>query len=121
MKKKILIIEDETILGEMYKDKLTSAGFEVFWSLDVEDGIKTAKEQKPDLVLLDILLPRESGLDFLEKTKEDKEISKIPVLVFSNYDDPAAKAKALKLGAKEYLIKTSFSSREMLDKVKQYL
>ncbi len=119
--KKILIIEDEKILVEMYRDKFTQAGFEIALANSAEEGIKAAFKEKPDLILLDILLPRENGISFLAWLREQPEISSIPVVAFSNYDDPETKKEALRLGAKDYLIKTSYTPQEIIEKVKNYL
>lgn len=121
MRKKILIIEDEKDLAEMYKEKLRIEGFEVFLTDNVEEGLKIAKEEKPDLILLDILLGEENGISFLKKQKEDKEISEIPVVAFSNYDNSQTKKEAKELGVKEYLIKTNFTPKEFVEKIKNYL
>lgn len=119
--KKILIVEDEKILGEMYRDKFSQAGFEVVWAGSAEEGLRYLSKEKPDLILLDILLPRENGVAFLTKIKEKKNLSSIPVLAFSNYDDPTTKKEALRLGAKEYLIKTDYTPQGIIEKVKSYL
>ncbi len=119
--KKILIIEDERVLAEIYKEKLSGAGFEVSLALDAEGGFKAAKKEKPDLILLDVLLPGENGISFLSRLKKDPEISSIPVIVFSNYDDPKTKRKAFTLGAKSYLIKTNYTPSQLVDIIKKEL
>ncbi|MFA5080716.1 MAG: response regulator [Candidatus Paceibacterota bacterium] len=119
--KKILIIEDEKILFEMYKFKFTKAGFKVFNSIDVEGGIKIAREEHPDLIILDILLPKESGINFLEKRSDFKDIANIPVVVLSNFDDTKTKNKAYSLGATSYLIKSNFDPTEILEKLEDIL
>jgi len=119
--KKILIIEDEVVLAEMYKEKLEKEGFEVFLASEIGEGIEIAKKEKPDLILLDVLLPRENGVSFLEKIKNEEEIKSIPVIVFSNYDDPQTKKKAFELGVKEYLIKANYTPGEIVEKIKKYL
>jgi DNA-binding response OmpR family regulator len=122
MKKKILIIEDEKILGEMYRDKFIQAGFDVVWADSAEEGIKALPKENPDLVLLDILLPRASGVGFMEGLKKQKEVSPIPpVVAFSNYDEPSTKKDAFRLGVKDYLIKTNYTPQEIVDKIKNYL
>ena len=118
--KKILIIEDEKILVEMYKSKLEANNFEVVSAFSSEEGIEILKKEKPDLVILDILLPKENGITFLEKIEKIKIISDIRIVVFSNYDDPETRKKAFKLGVEDYLIKTQFTPREFLEKVKEY-
>lgn len=119
--KKILLIEDEKILVDIYKDKFEQAGFEVVLAFDVQEGLLKAKKEKPDLILLDILLPRENGIFFLQEFKNNQEISSIPVVAFSNYDDPEAKKQAVKLGVKDYLIKTNYTPAELVEKIKEYL
>jgi len=120
-KSKILIVEDEKVLAEMYKDRFAQAGFEVTLAFEAREGLKLAKKEKPDLILLDILLPGENGISFLAKLKKDQQISSIPVVAFSNYDDPETKKEAARLGIKEYLIKTNFTPQQIVEKVKEYL
>lgn len=120
-KKKILIIEDEKILAEMYKDKFKQAGFKIYSALDSERGLVLTKKEKPDLIVLDILLPKENGICFLEKLRKNPKIASIPVVVFSNYDDPETKKKAKKLKVKAYLIKTSYTPQQIVKKIKNYL
>lgn len=118
---KILIIEDEKILAEMYKDKFSRAGFEVFLAFDSKEGLEITKKEKPDLILLDILLPQEDGIVFLNWLKNEPEIASIPVVAFSNYDEPKTKKEAFELGVKEYLIKSNYTPEEVVQKIKNYL
>lgn len=118
--KKILLIEDEKFLAEMYKDKLSQAGFEVFLAFESKEGFKIAKKEKPDLIVLDILLPTENGIVFLGWLRKDPEISSIPVVAFSNYNDPETKKQAVDLGVKEYLIKTNYTPKEIVKKIRSY-
>ena len=106
--KSILLIEDEKMLAEMYRDKFSQEDFKVSLAFSAEEGLKLAKKQKPDLIILDILLPIGNGIFFLEEQRKIPKISKIPVIAFSNYDDPETKNKAYDLGVKEYLIKTNY-------------
>lgn len=115
---KILIIEDEPLLAEMYRDKFIKSGFEVFSSFSAEEGFEIIKKEKPSLVLLDILLPVENGITFLDWIKKDSEVSFIPILAFSNYDDEETKRRAFKLGVKDYLIKTNYTPQEIIEKIK---
>lgn len=120
-KKKILIIEDEKILTEMYHDTFVNAGFEVISSVEAGKALVIAKKEKPDLIILDILLPNENGIGFLKKLREDPEISSIPVIVFTNYDDSEEQRKARDLGVKDYLIKANFTPKQFVMRVKRYL
>lgn len=119
--KKMLLIEDEKILAEMYKERLIREGFVVFLAFASREGLELAKKEKPDLIVLDILLPGENGIAFLEWLRKEPELAVIPVVAFSNYDDPATKKQAAKLGVKEYLIKTNYTPREIVEKIKEYL
>ena len=121
MAKKILIVEDEKLLVEMYEDKFTQAGFEVITAFDAREALILAKREKPDLILLDILLPRANGLSFLEYLRKDSKVGSTLVVAFSNYDDPGAKKKAFELGVKDYLIKTNYTPKKIVNKIKEYL
>jgi two-component system alkaline phosphatase synthesis response regulator PhoP len=118
---KILIIEDEKVLAEMYKEKFEKEGFKVHLAFTSNEGLNLAKKEKPDLILLDILLPGEDGISFLKWLKNEPEISSIPVVIISNYDDPKAKKEAFELGVKEYLLKTDYTPQQLVEKIKKYL
>ncbi len=117
----ILVIEDEKMLAEMYRDKLERSGFKVHSAFDAEEGLEMALKVKPNLILLDILLPRENGISFLEKMRGKNEISSIPVIAFSNFDDSQTKMNAQRLKVKDYLIKTDYTPKEIVEKIKKYL
>ena len=119
--KKILLIEDEKMLVEMYSQKFEQEGFEVVSAFTAEEGLELAKKEKPDLIILDILLPRKNGVSFLKELKKEPEISQIPVVALSNYDHPETKQEALALGVKEYIIKTDYTPKEIVEKIKEYL
>jgi DNA-binding response OmpR family regulator len=121
MPKKILLVEDEKILVDMYRKKLSEAGFKVISVFESEKALVLTKKEKPDLVLLDILLPRENGIFFLEQLRKDPKIASVLVVAFSNYDDPETKKQAFKLGVKDYLIKTNYTPKEIVEKIKTYL
>lgn len=121
MDKKILIVEDEKMLREMYEEKFSQAGYKVSSAETTKEGVKKAKEEKPDLILLDILLPKEGGLVFLRRQKEDPEIKDITVVAFSNYDGKGTKEQALQLGVEDYLIKTDYTPSQIAEKIKEYL
>lgn len=118
--KKILIIEDEKILADMYYDRFVQEGYQVISASTSEDGINLAKKEKPDLILLDILLPKENGVGFLKRMKRAPEISSITVVAFSNYDDPKVRKEAESMGIKDYLLKTDFTPQELVKKIKEY-
>lgn len=119
--KKILLIEDEEMLIRMYQDKFSRAGFDVTVARTAEEGIDLAKAKKPDLIVLDIILPNESGVFFLKKlNQQEKNIKEIPVIVFSNYDNPETEEAVMEFGAREYIIKADHDPEEVVEKIKTY-
>ncbi|HNY35713.1 MAG TPA: response regulator transcription factor [Candidatus Pacearchaeota archaeon] len=119
--KRILIIEDEKILSDMYKFKLSKEGFEVISAIEVDEAIELAKKQIPDLVVLDMLLPKESGVNYLIKIKKIDNLKLIPVLVLTNFDDNQTRAQAFENGAKDYLIKSNHDPKEIVTRIKELL
>jgi len=119
--KKILIVEDEKLMAEMYEESFEKAGFEVLMAETAEEGFKKAKKEKLDLILLDILLPTENGVSCLTRLKKEPKTKEIPVVAFSNYDEPETKKRAMKLGAKAYLLKTDFTPQKLVEEIKKYL
>jgi len=117
MKKKILIIEDEEILLNLLQKKLTNEGYDISIARDGEEGLLKMKEIKPNLILLDIIMPRLDGFGVLEKIIKDEELKKIPVIIISNSGQPVELERAKKLGAKDWLIKTEFDPQEVVSKV----
>lgn len=121
MGNKILLIEDEELMVELLNRKLTQEGYEVSVARDGEEGLKMMKEQKPELVLLDIVMPRLGGFEVMEKMTKDNDLKDIPVIVISNSGQPVEIDRARKLGAKDWLIKTEFNPQEVIEKVKKQL
>lgn len=115
--KKILLVEDEEIIIDLLQRKLTKEGYEVSVARDGEDGLEKMKEVKPDLILLDIIMPKMGGFEVMEEMAKDKELKDIIVIVISNSGQPVELDKAQKLGAKDWLIKTEFDPQEVIDKV----
>jgi len=119
---KILIVEDDKFLRELMVRKLTSEhSFEVLSAMDGESGLKAMKDQKPDLVLLDLILPGISGFDVLEKIKEEQCLTGMPVIILSNLGQQDDVEKGMKLGAIDYMVKAHFTPNEILVKIKQVL
>jgi CheY-like chemotaxis protein len=117
---KILIIEDDAILQNAYHTVLTIEGFDVDIASDGLEGIKLSKITKPDVILLDMLMPTMNGLQFL-KLFEPKSHPEIKVIVFSNIVSPDDIKQALELGAVKSLTKATFTPKEMVDTIKQVL
>ncbi|MFA6096817.1 MAG: response regulator [Candidatus Paceibacterota bacterium] len=120
-KKTILIVEDDRYLTKAYSIKIKNAGFNVLLSANGEDGLVMAKEKKPDLIVLDLLLPRVDGFEFLKQIKADDELKGIPVLTISVLGQKSDQERALALGAEAYFIKTEYKLEDIVDRIKEYL
>ena len=118
---RILIIEDDPLLSKMYKTKFTSEGFEVETAEDGEIGLKIALEGKPDFIILDIMMPNLSGIEFLSRLRQTPVGADVPVIVLSNLSEKKEMEEARRLGVKEYLIKSSLTPKDIVEKVKEYL
>ncbi len=117
--KKILIVEDERIVRNLVKKKLVAEGYEVELAVDGKDGLEKIEEVDPDLVLLDILMPRMNGIEFLEEIRKIEKFKKLPVIIVSNSGQPVEIDKARKLGVEEWIVKTEFDPREIIKKVNE--
>jgi DNA-binding response OmpR family regulator len=118
---KILIVEDDRFLRELIARKLKNEGYEVLEAIDGEEGLKKIKEEKPDLILLDLILPGIDGFEVLTKAKEDSDTAQIPVIILSNLGQREEIERGLKLGAIDYLIKAHFTPGEIIEKIKNIL
>lgn len=121
MVKKILIVEDEEILIGLLQKKLAAEGYEVSLARDGEEGLRKMRESKPDLVLLDIIMPKLGGFEVMEEMQKDRELKRIPIIIISNSGQPLELDRAKKLGAKDWLVKTEFDPKEVIDKVKKQI
>ena len=121
--KKILIIEDDKFLRELIAKKLKSENFEAIEAKNGEEGIKKArdKENKPDLILLDLILPGINGFDALEEIKKTPPVSEIPVIIFSNLGQKDDVDRGMAFGAADFLIKAHFTPQEIINKIKGVL
>ncbi len=115
--KKIVIVEDEEILQNLLKKKLIENGYEAEVAEDGEKGLQKIREVNPDLILLDIIMPKMGGFEVLEEMQKDENISHIPVIVVSNSGQPVEIDRAQKLGAKDWIVKTEFDPQEVIDKI----
>ncbi len=117
----VLIIEDDTFLANIYKTKFEMEGFKVSVSENGEVGLADAKKKKPQIILLDILLPKMDGFTVLKHLKGEAETKDIPVILLTNLGQKDDVEKGLELGAVDYLIKAHFKPSETVDKVKKVL
>lgn len=118
---KILIVEDEDILSKVLQEKFEDEKFEVAVALDGEEALSVVKKIKPDIILLDILLPKKNGLEVLAALKGDDELSSIPVIMLSNLSEDEKIKEALSMGAVDYMIKTQHPINEVVEKVNKYV
>ena len=121
MQKKILIIEDDDFFRGLIAKKLLFEEFDVYMASNGEEGISKIKDNKPDLVLLDMLLPSMDGFEVLTKVKEDGSISATPIIIASNLGEQEDIDRALKMGASDYLIKSQYTPEMIVEKVKKIL
>ena len=118
---KILLVEDDEFLANMYRAKLEIENYEVVMALNGEAGLHMAEEKNPDLILLDIVMPKMNGFEVLNHLKSDKDLKKIPVILLTNLGQKEDFEKGLKLGADEYLIKAHFLPSEVISKINKML
>ncbi|MFC1789376.1 response regulator transcription factor [Patescibacteria group bacterium] len=119
--KKILFIEDEAALQKTFSDLLGSKGYEIISALNGQVGLDLAKEKIPDLIILDLVLPKMHGLEVLRALKEDLITKKIPVIILTNLEGISEIEKAIELGATTYLVKAQYSLEELVEKIKNIL
>jgi len=121
MAKKILMVEDEEIMIDLLQRKIAQEGYEISVTRNGEEGLAAMKKKKPDLVLLDIIMPKMGGFEVMENMQKDKDLKKIPVIVISNSGQPVEIDRAQKNGAKDWLIKTEFDPQEVIEKIKKQI
>lgn len=120
-KTKILIVEDERMLADMYGTKFTMEGFEIVKAYDGADGLEKARAEQPDFILLDIIMPKLDGFAVLKELRNDPKLKNTPVLMLTNLgqDDDIKKGK--ELGAEDYFVKSNHTPADVVMKVKELL
>lgn len=118
--KKILIIEDEPALRRSVQFRLTKEGYDVTVAKDGEEGILAVAEKKPDLILLDLILPKVNGFDILKRFKAEAATKDIPVIIFTNLSQEADQRQAKALGAADFFIKSDLSIERVVEKVREF-
>ena len=119
--KTILFIEDESALQKTFGEVLGQEGYKIIPALDGETGLNLAKTKNPDLILLDLILPKIHGFDVLKKLKEIEETKNIPIIILTNLEGVEDINKALEMGVTTYLVKAQYSLEEVVEKVKSAL
>jgi len=118
---KILLIEDEELIIRLLSKKLAAIGYDVSLAMNGEEGLEKIKQIVPDLVLLDIVMPRMGGFEVMAEMKKDEKIAGIPVIIISNSGQPLELERAKDLGAVDWLVKTEFDPKEVAEKIQKYI
>jgi DNA-binding response OmpR family regulator len=116
-----LLVEDDAFLSELYSTKFKLEGFEVLAALDGEKGLELAQKKNPDIILLDLILPKINGFVVLENLKKNQDTKDIPVILLTNLSQKGDIDRGLQMGAQDYLIKAHFMPSEVVQKIKQVL
>jgi DNA-binding response OmpR family regulator len=119
--KTILLVEDDAIISSMYKAKFEDDGFKILIAQDGVSGLELAKKEKPDIIVLDVILPGLDGFSVLEEIKKDLTTKNIPVIMLTNLGTNEDKTKGRNMGALDYLVKASLTPAEISDKIKEFL
>lgn len=120
-KKRILLVEDETLLLEALKDKFTSEGFDVLVATNGEEGLATALKEHPDLIVLDIIMPKMDGLTMLENLRKDEWGKDVEVFMLSNVNESTSISGAINQKVKHFLVKSDWDLAEIVNEVKETL
>ena len=121
MEENILIVEDDKFLRELISKKLINEGFKIDEAIDGEEGLKKLEEIKPDLILLDLILPGLDGFEVLKRIKDDPGTASIPVLILSNLGQKEEVEKGFDFGAVRYFIKAEYTPKEVVEEIKKIL
>jgi len=119
--KKILVVDDEPAVREIYNREFTGAGYKVVLASDGQEGILKAGEEVPDLILLDVMMPKVSGIDVLKLLKQNKLTKKIPVLLLTNLGEEHIIKEGFGLGADGYLLKVSYTPAQVVEECRKFL
>jgi len=118
---KVLIIEDDQRINKVYIVKLSVEGIKVATAIDGEEGLRKVYSELPDLIILDLMLPKKSGFDILKEIKADSKVKDIPVLILSNLAQEKEIEEGMALGAEGYIVKSNVSIQQVIEKIKETL
>lgn len=121
MAKKILLVEDDQTISWIYKTKFESEGYVVALAMNGADALVLAKQEKPDIILLDVIIPQLDGFTVLEELKKDDTTKNVPVIMLTNLGTDEDREKGKTMGAVDYLVKANLTPMEVSDSVKKYL
>ncbi|MDP3770003.1 MAG: response regulator [Candidatus Sungbacteria bacterium] len=119
--KTIVLIEDDPIILKVLSDVLTDAGYTIWKAVDGDEGVEMVKSKKPDLILLNIMLPKKDGIEVLREIKGDPMLRHIPVFMLTALEDPKRLADSIALGAESYMVKSEEAINDVVRKVKEKL
>jgi DNA-binding response OmpR family regulator len=117
----LLVVEDDKFYANIYRVKFAKEGFETRLASDGDEALKMAREKKPDLILLDLIMPRKDGFETLKEIKADPELKNIRVVIFSNLSQDEDIKRVMDAGAHDYIVKANISLQDMVNRVKGYL
>jgi two-component system, sensor histidine kinase and response regulator len=120
-KKLVLAVEDDVFLAGVHKNKMAKEGFEIFVAGNGREALEFLKTRKPDIILLDLIMPVMDGFETLKAIKENPETKDIKVVILSNLSQEEDKQRVMDMGALDYIVKANVSFREIVEKVKVYL
>lgn len=118
---KVLLVEDDQFLQKMYQKKFQISGFEVEIAKDGEEGLSKMKALKPDIVLMDIMMPKLNGIDATAAAKSDETTRNIPIIILTNLSSTEDAQTAVKKGAVDFMVKSNFTPAQVVEKIKQVL
>ena len=119
--KTILVVEDDDFLSSVITGELASAGYQVFSAVDGMQGVETARAKQPDLILMDILMPKMNGYEATALLKSGDDTKHIPVVILSNLGQPEEVEQARAAGAEDFLVKVNYTPKDIIEKVKRYV
>lgn len=118
---KILIVEDDPLISRMYQRVFTFEGFEVEMARDGQEGLEKMNRQKPNLTLLDVMMPKMTGIDVLKKMKADEKLKNVPVIILTNLSGMKDAETAIELGAVKFIIKSDNKPTDVVKQVREIL
>lgn len=118
---KILLVEDDSLIVKIYSTRLKADGFTIISADNGEDGLTVAEKEFPDLILLDVMMPKVDGFTVLQKLRENPKFRQTPIIVYSNLGQESEMQKAIQMGATEFIVKANISPTELVTKIKSYI
>lgn len=118
---KILLIEDDSLIVKIYTTRLKADGYEIVSAEDGEKGLEVAQQEKPDLILLDVMMPKIDGFTVIQTLRADEQFKNTPIIMYSNLAQEAESKRAIEVGATEFITKANISPTELVNKIKSYV